>query len=308
MANIEQSNQTSMLSDNLKGSLFMVIGMFGFGINDTFMKSIGDTLNLGQALFIRGCFASVLVFILAIILGQLRSPKVLLIPAMSLRVFGELLATICFLTALFNMPLANATAILQALPLVLTLAAAIIFKEKVGWRRMSTIIIGFFGVLIIIRPGFEGFTIYSVIALGAVVGCVIRDIPTRLISPSIPSMMITLNTAIAVTLLGAAIAWFEPWVEVTNIDLAKLAGSSFFLMIGYYYVVASMRTGEVGFVSPFRYSILLFAVITGYFAFGDIPDTPTTIGSLIVVASGIYMLYRERVVKKQKITPPPARS
>ena len=308
MSNLKQSTPDSMLSENLKGSLFMVLGMFGFAINDTIMKSIGNTLNLGQAMMIRGCFASVLVFVLALYLGHLRSPKVLLIPAMSLRVVGELLATVCFLTALFNMPLANATAILQALPLVLTLAAAVIFREKVGWRRMSTILIGFIGVLIIVRPGFEGFTIYSIIALGAVIGCVIRDISTRLISTSIPSMMITLNTAVAVTLLGAAIAWFEPWVEVTNIELAKLAGSSFFLMIGYYYVVASMRTGEVGFVSPFRYSILLFAVITGYFAFGDIPDNLTLLGSFIVVASGIYMLYRERVVKKQKITPPPARS
>lgn len=305
---VKTINQPASTAENLKGSAYMTIAMAGFAVNDTFVKSVGETLNVGQSLFLRGCFASLLVFIAAKMLGQWRSPKQLFNPLILFRMAGDLLATGSFVTAIFNMPLGNATAILQALPLALTAAAAFFFGEQVGWRRMIAIIIGFIGVLIVVRPGLDGFTNYSLLVLLAVLGCVIRDLSTRIIPNAVPAMMITLTTAIGVTLMGAVMAIFQPWNPVDAPAIGKLAFASVFLVIGYYFVVITMRIGDVGFISPFRYSVLIFAMIGGFIFFNEIPDQYTIAGSLIIVITGIYTLYRERVVKSQAITPPPSRS
>jgi drug/metabolite transporter (DMT)-like permease len=181
-------------------------------------------------------------------------------------------------------------------------------REPVGWRRMIAILVGFAGVLIIIRPGFEGFNIYSVFVLFAVFGSVIRDIATRKMPKTVPTLMITLVTAMGVTIMGAVTSLAEPWNPVSLKDVILLASTSIFLVIGYFGVVVAMREGDIGFVSPFRYSVLLFSIIGGILVFNEIPDTYTILGSAIVVSTGIYTLYRERVVNRQKITPPPMRS
>ena len=296
------------MRENLQGSLYMVIAMAGFAVNDSIVKSLGGVLNLGQTLMLRGLFATAMIFVLARLFGQWRSPRILVMPRVLQRVSGEMLATVCFITALFNMPIGNATAILQALPLALTAAAALFLGEPVGRRRLAAILIGFAGVMVIIRPGMEGFTIYSVLALIAVGACVVRDLTTRILPRDIPGLMITFSTSLAVTLMGAAIIPFQGWNPVGTTELVKVAAASIFLIIGYYFVISAMRIGDIGFVSPFRYAVLIFAMVIGFFAFGEHPDLLTLAGSAIIVATGIYTLYRERVVHRQSITPPPNRS
>ncbi|MCB1416227.1 MAG: DMT family transporter [Phyllobacteriaceae bacterium] len=296
------------IRENLQGALFMVVAMAGFAVNDAIVKSLGNTLNLGQVLMLRGLFATVMIYFLARLFGQWRSPRFLVMPRVLQRVSGELIATASFITALFNMPLGNTTAILQALPLALTAAAAVFFSEPVGWRRLAAILIGFAGVMIVIRPGLEGFNIYSVLVLVAVGGCVIRDLTTRILPMEIPGLMITFSTSLAVTLMGAAIIPFQGWNPIGAIEWAKIAATSIFLIVGYYFVISAMRVGDIGFVSPFRYAVLIFAMIGGFFAFGERPDLLTLAGSAIIVATGVYTLYRERVVHRQSITPPPNRS
>ncbi len=308
MPNESKSKPTAASpTENLKGSLFMVFAMLGYSTNDALMKSVGQSITLGQTLFVRGAFATVLLFALAAWLGQLRDPKPLLHRNIAWRTIGEMAGTVCFLTALFNMPIANATAILQAMPLALTATAAVIFREKVGLRRISAILIGFAGVLIIVRPGVEGFTLYSVLVLGAVGFNVLRDLATRAIPNSIPGVMISLVTAIAVTALGGVLTLFQGWAPMSAMALFKLAGASAFLVFGYYFIIAAMRIGDVGFVAPFRFTILLNAIALGYFLFNEIPDTLTLVGAALVVTTGIYTLYRERIVQRQTITPPPSR-
>ena len=296
------------MRENLQGSLFMVIAMAGFAVNDAIIKSLGGILNLGQTLMLRGLLATVMIYALARIFGQWRSPRILLQPRVLLRACGEMIATASFVTALFNMPIGNATAILQALPLALTATAALFLNEPVGWRRLMAILIGFAGVMIIIRPGMEGFTIHSILVLIAVGGCVIRDLTTRILPREIPGMMITFSAAIAITLMGAAIAPFEGWNPVGPTEWIKITAASVFLIIGYYFVISAMRSGDIGFVSPFRYAVLIFAMVIGFFAFGERPDLLTLAGSAIIVATGVYTLYRERFVHRQSITPPPNRS
>lgn len=286
----------------------MTLSMAGFAINDGFIKYIGVDLPLGQILLIRGMFATVLVTVIAMFLGQLRPISTAMTKVMLLRTAGDIIATISFLTALFNIPFANISAILQALPLVVTLGAAVFFGEQIGWRRMSAILIGLVGVLIIVRPGFEGFTVFSLYGLVAVIGSTIRDLASRQLPEDIPSLFASLINIAGVTILGAILSAFQDWHPVTTGQYVTMAAASVFLVIAIFGITAAMRIGEVGVVSPFRYSVLLFSILIGFFAFAEIPDTWTMVGSLIVVASGIYTLYRERILHKQDITVPPTRS
>ena len=148
------------LSPNLRGALFMAVSMAGFTFNDTFVKLASAELNAGQIMFVRGLMASVMMFLLCWKTGALRPPKLLLNKAVLGRSMGEMLATVTFLSGLAHMEIANASAILQALPLAVTLGAAVLLKEPVGWRRWSAIVVGFLGVMIIVRPGSEGFNVW----------------------------------------------------------------------------------------------------------------------------------------------------
>lgn len=286
-------------ADNLKGSMFMLLAMASFAIGDTIMKTVSDTLPLSQILVIRGCFAIVCFFLIAKYMGALRHPRVIAKPAFLLRLLGEVIASLFFLTALFNMPIANASAIMQALPLTVSLGAAYFFGEAIGWRRVLAISVGFFGVLMIVQPGYEGFTIYSIYCLIAVFGTTLRDLATRKVDKNIPSVFVSFVTVIVIVGMGLVMALFQTWSPVTSREVLTLGAASIFLMTGFIGIVSAMRVGEVGVVTPFRYTVLIFAVILGYMVFDEIPDTFTVIGSCIVVASGLYTLYRENSVARQ---------
>ena len=194
------------------------------------------------------------------------------------------------------MELATATAILQCLPLALTFAAAIFLKEKVGFRRWSAILLGFIGVLIIIKPASENFNYYSLLALLAVGFIVIRDISTKRLDPSIPSTYVSFITAIAVTLTGLFFLPFQDWIVPSKEIIWGLSATAFFLIIGILFNVMCMRIGEVSFVVPFRYSIIIFAIIYGMIFYNEIPDLSMILGTVIIILTGIYTLYRERSI------------
>ena len=286
---------------NLRGSLFMCLSMAGFILNDTATKWIADDLSLFQIIFIRGLFATALIGALALYKDSLRfRPNRRDSKILALRLVGEVGATYCFLNALFNMPIANATAILQSLPLAVTLAAALFLGERVGWRRYTAICAGFAGVLIIIRPGTEGFTSYSLWAVAAVGMITLRDLSTRMLSAAVPSLFVTFLAAIGVTVLGGIFIPFTEWKPVESEHLAFLGFAAVLVFVGYLFGVMAMRHGEISFVSPFRYTILIWAVLLGFVVFGDVPDTWTLTGSAIVVGMGVYTFYRERVRSLQR--------
>ncbi|MGJ8534458.1 MAG: DMT family transporter [Alphaproteobacteria bacterium] len=287
-------------SDNLRGAAYMVLAMLGFVLNDAIMKLVSSDVHLYQAIFLRGVLATTVMGVLAWRSGGFAVPRNVTNKFVVLRTIGELGGTVFFLTALFNMELANAGAILQAMPLVVTLAAALILREAVGWRRYSAITVGLLGVLIIIRPGGDGFNIFSLSALAAVFCLVLRDLATRGIPREMSSNFISFVAAAAVMIMGAIVTLFGEWQPVSVLSLLKLTASALFLMAGYYWSIQAMRFGEVSFTSPFRYTSLIWAIILGFVLFGDIPDVPMIIGSIIVVGSGLFTLYRERQVKLSK--------
>ncbi|WP_414645625.1 MULTISPECIES: DMT family transporter [unclassified Bradyrhizobium] len=290
------------LSPNLRGSLFMAAAMASFTANDTITKAVAAELNIGEILLVRGLVAMVLVAALAWYRDALRSFAALLIWPVGLRVMGEIGGTLTYLSAIAQIPLANASAIFQALPLVITLGAALVFGEPVGWRRWLAIAAGFIGVLVIVRPGAEGFSQASLLALASVGFCAVRDLATRRIPKQLPTVFITLLTTVTVTTAGAVVLVpLGGWRPPSGHALGLLVFAAVLILIGYQCIIVSLRTGDISAVAPFRYSALLWAMLLGYLAFGHKPDVQMLAGAAIIVASGLYAFYRER--KRDKLRP-----
>ncbi len=288
------------LSSNARGGLYMVLSMAAFVANDTLIKLVLEEVPLFPSILMRGVAATLLLALLA-------KRKRVLRPNLSarewrlvlLRSVAEIGGTLCFLTALANMPLANTMAILQAAPLAVTLAAALILREQVGWRRYTAITIGFIGVLIIIQPGSEGFSPYALWAVATVGFIVMRDLVTRQMPTGIPSVFVALTTSIAITATAGVGTLFQPVGVIGNETIITCAAAAGFIVVAYLFSVEAMRHGEIGFVSPFRYTGLIWAVVLGWLVFGDIPSAPMLIGASIVVLTGGYTFYRERAVRKR---------
>lgn len=283
------------LSENARGALYMAGSMAAFTLNDTAMKAVTQSLPLFQAIFLRGVLVTLGLWALGHALGALRwhLPRRDRI-AIAIRSVAELGATATFLAALVHMPLANLSAILQALPLAVTLAAAVFLKETIGWRRMSAILVGFAGVLIIIRPGPDGFEIWSLLGLASVGFVVVRDLSTRFLSREVPSVNVAIWAAAAVMAMGGIVTAGQGWQPMTGHELLLVATAAFFLLFGYMFSVMVMRVGDISVIAPFRYTALLWAILLGWLFFGNFPDGLTLLGAALVVASGIFTLWRER--------------
>jgi len=288
------------ISDNTRGALLMAASMAGFTINDTFMKAVTATLPLYQTIGLRGLIAVAGLGLLVLATGAFRvrlsrrDGGLIL-----LRSLADVAATILFLEALLRMELANLSAILQALPLLITLGAALVYGERIGWRRMSAILAGLVGVLIIIRPGTEGFDRWALLGLASVACVVVRDLTVGKVQGKVPSALVALGAAVAVTLMGWTGAAVQGLAPVSAAEAAKVLGAGLFLIVGYLTSVMAMRQGDIGLVAPFRYTSLIWAILLGFLVFGDLPDGWTLVGAAIVVAAGLFTLWRERRLRRQ---------
>lgn len=287
--------------DNIRAAFLMMGAAAAFTVNDLFLKLLGMEMGLFQILAMRGVFVSAIFGLMVLHEGArfsvlTRSDRYFLF----LRAASEALAAFFFFVALFQMPLANVTAIMQVVPLSVALAAYLFLREPLGWRRLSAILVGFGGVMLIVKPGGDTFTLASVSALACVAAVTFRDLVTRKMAASLPSSIVALTTAVGVTLFGFVGSLTEDWVTPTPMAWAWLAGAVAFVCVGYILVILAMRRGEMSFVSPFRYTGLLVALVLGYVVFNEWPDRWTLIGSVIVVATGLYTLYRERQLRKSQ--------
>ncbi|SHG80321.1 DMT family transporter [Cognatishimia maritima] len=290
-----------MISDNLRGAFLMMGSMAFFTFNDACIKAIGSDMPLSQLLVLRGALTSIMIALLAWKLGVLRFDIArrdwgLLF----LRTAGEVGAAYYFIEALRKMEIANVTAVLQALPLTVALGAALLFKEPLGWRRLLAIFIGFIGILLILRPGPSGFTPESISVLIAVAFVTLRDLSTRKISKRVPSLMGAFTAAIGVTAFAALMSLNIEWTPVSGHEAGLIVASSFLIGGAYLCSVMTMRVGEIAFIAPFRYTSLVWALIVGLLIFGEWPDGLTLIGAGIVVATGLFTLYRETRAKARQ--------
>lgn len=280
--------------ENTRGALYMSLAMASFTFNDALVKSVTSSLSVAQIITVRGVMTTVLVYFVARRLGALRRLAVVFQPLILLRTFFEIGATLTFISALGQIDFANVTSIMQSLPLAVTLGAAIFLKEPVGWRRWAAILVGFFGVLIILRPTADGFASASLLVVAAVFFTSSRDLVTRRIVADVPSLTITLFTAAANTIVGAfLIVPMGGWQPMTWENFLPLVIAALLVFSGYQAVIMAMRTGEISFVAPFRYTSLIWGLVIGILFFGERPDGFVYVGAAIIIVSGLYSFYRE---------------
>jgi drug/metabolite transporter (DMT)-like permease len=288
------------LSDNTRGAMLMSLAMASFACNDAIVKSMTSELTIAQIMAARGLMTTCLVFLVARRMGADLSWQTLKNRSVLLRILFELGATLTFFSALSRIEFATASSIMQSLPLAVTLGAALFFREPVGWRRWAAIVVGFVGVLLVIRPGPEGFAPAALFAVAAVFFTASRDLATRRVSAHISSLTITLYTAGANALLGALlIVPMGGWQPVSVVTFGQLAATAVLVFAGYQAVIMAMRGGEISFVAPFRYTSLIWALMIGMFVFGETLTASMLGGAAIIIASGLYTFVREN--KKRRI-------
>ena len=291
------------LNSNIKGAVLMTGCMLTYVINDAFMKLLFSEIALFQAIFLRSLITVLPILVMTWITKvAIRNLSYLNKRLLLVRVSAEVCATIAFLLALKHMPLANVTAILQALPLAITMAAALFLSEPVGWRRWIAILLGFTGVLIIVRPGLEGFNIYSLSALAAIFFITVREIFTRKLTSKVPTITVALSTVIGIGMFSGIMMIGTEWQPVSASSWLLILGAGVSVLIATFLSVMAMQTGEISFVSTFRYTAMLGAIGVGILIFEDWPDQLTLVGTLIIVLTGIYSFHREQTLGKTVTT------
>ena len=285
-------------SENATGILAMIAAMAAFVGNDTCIKLIGDRLPLGELITLRSAIATLYLLAFGVAFGGLALPARAPWPLMRWRLVGEFFATLFFLSGLVALPIADATALTQFTPLAITAAAAVFLKEHVGWRRWAATGIGLAGILLITRPGTAAFSPAAVLVLLAVCFIVLRDLATRLITDDVSTLALVAMSTFTGIFSGLVLLPFESWIWPDAATLLLLLAAAGFLCFAFAFTVIGMRHGDVGLVSPFRYSVIVFAILSGWVFWGDLPDAGQMTGIFLLAAAGLYTFHRERLLTR----------
>ena len=268
----------------------MVLSMTAFTLNDALVKVASQTMPTGQLIFLRGLLATAFVLLAVRLAGTTLEPRRLVTGWVAVRALVDAFATLVFLVSLFHLPLATATAINMVTPLVIAAMAAWWLRERVSPGRWLLILAGFGGVLMIIQPGVDGFNAWAWLCLAGTLLTALRDIITRRIPPDMPSIGITLATALGVTLLAAVVMLFEGWKPMALREWGLLVAAAGFLAIGYQLIIRSTRSGDISAVAPFRYVCLLLALVLGWAIWGHVPNLLAWAGIALVMGAGLILL------------------
>lgn len=287
------------MTDNQRGSAMMVLAMAGFAIEDLLLKVVARQVPAGQVLAMFGLLGAVVFAALARRKGQRLWHPAILSPPMLIRAVFEVAGRLFYMLALALTPLALTSAILQAAPLVVVAGAALVFGEKVGWRRWAAILVGFVGVMIILRPGVDGFSPLSLLAVAGMLGFAGRDLATRAAPPVLSNLVLGVCGFSAMVPAGLLLLALSGGAAVPDVTgCAALLVAAGVGVVAYQSLTIAMRTGEVGVVTPFRYTRLVFALGLAVVVLDERPDAAMLAGSALVVASGVYTLIRTSRVKR----------
>lgn len=276
----------------------MLASMAFFVANDTCVKFIGKTVPLGELIVLRNSAATLYILAFALIFGGLTLPPAPPWRLLSWRMVVEALSTLTFLSALLAMRIGDVTALAQFTPLAMTAAAAVVLKERIGWRRWLAALVGLVGVMLIARPGTSAFTPAALVLAASVVLVVARDLLTRQITNAVPTLTLTFMSAAATAPAGVVLLPFETWVVPGFREAILLAAAGAFLTVAYALIVVAMRAGDVGVIAPFRYAVIVFALLSGWLFWEEVPDRVQILGIAILALAGLYTVHRERRVLK----------
>jgi len=284
---------------NSKGILLMLISMAAFAVGDTFVKISGSFLSPSQIMFFLISGGLIIFTLIALSKGERLRDRRAFSPILLIRYSAEMLGLVAMIMGLTKIPLSVVGTVTQASPILVAAGAVIFFKEAVSWRRWSSIIIGFFGVVLVIQPTGQSLDFAVIWPVVALVAFSVRDLVTRLTPSDIPSASIATFTMIAA--FPFTVAWvffsgqkfFPP-----GIDWAVVAGMIILGSIGYLLLITSLRIGDLSAIMPFRYSRIVFLLILGVLVFGERPTLSMLAGSALILISGLYIMWRERIVTK----------
>jgi len=285
-------------ADNLRGIGLMTGSMATFALEDMFLKFAAQGMPTGEILAITAVFGTLFFAALARREGKRMFARAALHPWVMARNLSEMVGSFAFITALASVPLATVSAVLQAMPLAVTMGAALFLREQVGWRRWSAICAGFLGVLMVIRPGMDGFRPAGMWVLVTVGSFAFRDLISRVIPPEVSTSQVSCWGTASILILGLIMLPFQTPIMPDPGQMVMLVGVMIFGTAGYWLIIAASRTGEVSVVSPFRYSRLVCAIVIGVLVFQEYPDGWTVAGAALIIASGLYSFARERARKR----------
>ena len=291
------------MNNELLGILYMILCQFSFATNDALVKILYQNYNdifvLNQVIFLRGVFA--LFFIGFFLFFKKKFSFEFIFSSGKLRVRGllEAIAAICFFIGIAKLPFAMVYVLLSLAPVILTVFGALILKEKVRWRRWTAVIIGFIGVIVVIDPGKLEFGFYFIFPLLSAFFLSLRDIYTKKIKSKFHSLQIAFITCLVVTICFGILNVYKIFSFSLN-EYIILFISSFFLSLGYIFSIATIKVALVSVTSTFRYSVILWGILYGYFLFNEIPNTNTYIGAFMIVVSGLIIISRQRKLGQLK--------
>lgn len=286
--------------ENRTGIYATLGAMAVFIVNDAFVKSAGSHYPVGQLMVIRGVFATAIMFFIVQWSGELHRLRDAFRRRVLMRGVLEALVAVTFISAVTRMPIGDTTAILQASPVFITVIGAILGYERVGPRSWLAVLAGFAGVLLIVRPGTASFTPVALVALASAMLVALRDIATRAIPADVPTSVVSFTTAWAVIIAGGLVDTTEDWVPLATVPTLKLIAAAGFVAVGNVMIVAAYRRADFSVIAPFRYSIVVFSLVVGFFVFGERPDALALTGAAMIAASGLYTVHRERIRSKER--------
>lgn len=286
-------------TDNRRGIVAMLLAMAFFVVNDSLLKLAAATAPAGQIMALRGLFATAIALAIVAAAGELRGLARLASPAVLGRAVLEAVVAFLFISSLPRLPLAVLTAIVQSTPLIMTVAMVLLGMERVRWRRWSAIIVGFVGVLVIVRPGAEGFDLYALVAVAVALLVAARDLATRFVPSDVPSTVVALASTASVGLAGLLAGLGEDWPPLPARELSYIGGAAVLVTLGNLANIVAFRGTDVSVVAPFRYSVILWAILLGLVIFGELPEPSAFVGIALVVASGVYTIHREQVRRRE---------
>jgi drug/metabolite transporter (DMT)-like permease len=284
-----------MHTNNPRGIALMIAAMMLFVSNDALMKLASQSVAPAQAIFVRGILVTGLLLALAAGQGQLAHWRKLTHRHVLGRAVLECFGSYGYLFALAHLPLAIALAINMSVPLMILPLAVILLAEKVGWRRWSALLVGFCGVLLIIKPGPEGINWWAVLALVATGAHALRDVVTRRIPVAIPSVLVTAASATLLTIGTGLLVLYQGWQPMAGTTLLSLVAASLMVTAAMYLLVISTRIGEASVIAGFRYTTMVWGIVLGYVLWGYLPDTAAWGGISLIVGAGLYAAHRERL-------------
>ena len=284
---------------NRLGIQAMIASQAFFSVSDVMVKLATASLPAGEIMALRGVFGTSIVIALFFVTGAHLHWRALAHPTVALRAVIEGVIAVMFVNAIGKMQMGNYTAILLASPLIITALAALLFKAKVGWRRWSAIATGFAGVLCVAQPTATGIDTATWLAIGLAILVAIRDLVTRGVPGHVPSMLVTLATSAVTTGIGIAMTAGGAYVAPDAGTVLRLAIAAGAVSMANLLVIMATRKADVAVVAPFRFAVMPFALLSGFFVWGNVPDAPAMLGIVLITGSGLYAIHRVRVQRRR---------